>query len=542
MTTSAPSSSSSTAATTTTQEQSGALTMRPGARSLLENRSYNIEFHGFLSNHAKHAVIALERLSAPQERVQEYWDEYTKMTPYGLALEKLDVSDWVDAAATIGTLFSNKWIDTKQDKWNTWRGKKIEWPEQVLFLNQELKDRFLQDTNKLVHFYASDLIISGIAGSLTHGIIHLGWAIDCGSPWMIAEGLAYLNFGHLGVNPSLLCWPAQDNIVDATAKEKETTTESESSIMDALIRVANVYESENLKTTWIDRVKAELNDTTNFHPELVCAGFQWELSKILSRPHAVATQMPSSLSLSSLLLSKEEGSIGTDDDGNDDDKLWREMYFATVYLYLATRNPDPNAAAGSKNGHEEEDRHETYHGNFLVLHLITSLWGLEHTVKAIAAGAPAEQNGGDDGDHNINNNNDIHSLTRKALGQFYATMICMLATSGTGFPSASALKDIQQEFPTKTTLNDDDDNDNDKNVMVDWTPTVRKGIAEQEEHNIKLVYVMKELWHRYHQWNGFYHAANAFTLTPNIGPVVVFVDKKEEEEEKQTGFKKLRAS
>jgi hypothetical protein len=460
-----------TAATTTSR----GILLRPVARNLLEDRQYNIEFYGFLSNHAKHAIIALDRLAAPEERVQEYWDDYTNVTPYSIALEKVDPSSWdplpivgVDESSSSSSrslLLANKWKDT-------WRGRKIQWQEQVVFMNQEL-ERLHHDTNQLVQLYAPDLIVSGMAGSLTHGIIHLGWAIDAQSPWMITEGLAYLNFGHLGIDPSLLSWQTEKND-DADA------TINEIGPMDSLIRVANIFESENLKTTWIDRVKAMYD--SSFHPELVCAGFQWELSKVLAQPHAVATQMPSWLSLSS-------------------DKLWQEMYYATVYLYLATRSKDPPPAA---NGGEEE-----MHGNFLVLHLLTSLCGLEQTVKAIAAGAATcATASGSDTNTGSSSAMDTSALTRKALGQFYATVVCLLATSVGGFPSASALKDIQQEFPA--TLND-------KNV--DWEPTVQRGIAEQEEHNIKLVYIMKELWNRYHHWNGFYQAANAFTLTPNLGPV-----------------------
>ena len=52
----------------------------------------------------------------------------------------------------------------------------------------------------------------------------------------------------------------------------------------------------------------------------------------------------------------------------------------------------------------------------------------------------------------------------------------------------------------------------------DWTDIVQRGIAEEEEHNIKLVYVARELWKRYGKWSGFSEAANSFTVTPSIGP------------------------
>eukprot|EP00951_Prasinocladus_malaysianus_P038926 scaffold431230_cov43-Prasinocladus_malaysianus.AAC.1 len=54
---------------------------------LLNNDQYHIEYNGFLSNHAKHAIIALHGLGATPKRVQKYWDEYTAVTTSGLKLE-----------------------------------------------------------------------------------------------------------------------------------------------------------------------------------------------------------------------------------------------------------------------------------------------------------------------------------------------------------------------------------------------------------------------------------------------------------------------
>jgi hypothetical protein len=385
------------------------------------DRSYDIEFHGYLSNHAKHAVIALDRLEASSERIQEYWDEYTSTTPYGLHLHKVDL-DW-DSDDVKSAIQDEK-------EWKKLRGKKQKWQELAMYLKKELDERFDGDTNQLIRTYATSDLLCGLAGALTHGIIHAGWAVDAQSPWMICEGLAYLNFCHLGVNPAKL----------------RSSRHKEASPMESFVRVARTFEAQNLQGAWVDKAKAAYDES--FHPELVAAGLQWQLSKVLKDAHPVATDLPSWL--------KEEKSL---------DRLWECIYKTTVWLYLATR--------------DEVDGH----GNFVVLHLTTSLWGLEQICRVVGE----------------------EQVTREALRQFYASTICLLATSG--FPSSKALEDIQEEI-----RHDEADE------ALDWTPIVKRGIAETEEHNIKLVYVMKELWNRYDRWGGFSEAARSFTLTPNVGP------------------------
>lgn len=152
------------------------------SQRLLADRTYDIEFNGYLSNHAKHAIVALDRLEAPDVRIQEYWDQYTLSTPYGISLHKLE-TPWDSAEPA------------SAEDWETWRGKKVGWQEMVKFLDEQNKN-----SNDLVTEYAPDLL-GGIAGALTHGIIHLGWGVDAESPWMIQEGLAYLNFCYLPASP-----------------------------------------------------------------------------------------------------------------------------------------------------------------------------------------------------------------------------------------------------------------------------------------------------------------------------------------------------
>lgn len=382
--------------------------------NLLRDATFDIEFKGYLSNHAKHAIIALEGLQATPERVQEYWDTYTHLTPYNLPLHRVEWNG-VDPCTPV--------------QWDEWRGKKVHWPQQVAFMNTELKQRFAGDTDALVREYATPSLLQGQAGALTHGIIHLGWAIDAGSSWMISEGLAYLNFCHLGVDDSKL----ETNVHEL---------EHENRLWESLVRVAKTFEEENLRDEWVQKSKMSHDET--FHPELVVAGFQWQLSKVLHDAHPVATQLPGWIQTTPL------------------ESLWENLYKDVVKLYLATRDENGN-------------------GSFLILHAITSLWGLEHTVRLI----------------------DKESVSRHALGHYYSMLVCLLATSG--FPALSTLEKARVDFEA----------DNEK---MNWDLIVKRGIAEIEEHNIKLVYVSRELWRRYGRWGGFSEASKSFTLTPNIGP------------------------
>jgi hypothetical protein len=61
--------------------------------TLLNDQSYHIEFNGFLTNHVKHAVIALNRLGALPQRIQEYYNTYVKCTTYGYGLEPVRSSE-----------------------------------------------------------------------------------------------------------------------------------------------------------------------------------------------------------------------------------------------------------------------------------------------------------------------------------------------------------------------------------------------------------------------------------------------------------------
>jgi hypothetical protein len=380
------------------------------AQSLFSDRTFDIEFQGYLSNHAKHAIVALDKLGAPDERILEYWADYTTLTPYKIPLHKVE-TPWESVRPC-----------TAQE-WSEWRGNKIRWQEMVQFLDDQEKS-----SHQLVKEFAPDLL-NGIAGGLTHGIIHLGWGIDSQDPWMIQEGLAYLNFCHVP-NPPL----ESSGIVEPDAGT-------------SILRIAQEWQDLNLKDTWIEPSKEKYDES--FHPELVPAGFQWHLAKVLTDAHPVATKIPSWIREKPL------------------PEVWEELYHAAALIHLAARDAEGN-------------------GNFVVLHLLTSLWGLEKVCTVV----------------------DNEAVTRTALENYWAMAICLLCASTGGFPAKDQIESAVRAFPPEAIDEE----------SFDWTDTVKRGCAEEEEHNIKLVYVGKELWGRYGRWGGFSETAKSFILTPNISP------------------------
>jgi hypothetical protein len=208
-----------------------------------------------------------------------------------------------------------------------------------------------------------------------------------------------------------------------------------------------------LADAWIAKCRARYDAQSGFHEELIPAGFQWEFSKVLDQQHEIMYQLPTWL------------------DTMDVTSVLEELYKTCVLLYLITLDP--------KDGH----------GNFFVLHLITSLWGLEHVLHVI--------------------NDD--KISRAALKCYFALMIGLLSASTGGIPSVGAI-----DAMVAKTWSSFDSNNAQAFETKEWPSIVARAIPEEEEHNIKLVYVARELWRRYNHWTGFRQAAKAFIITSPI--------------------------
>uniref|UniRef100_A0A7R9YFR3 Uncharacterized protein n=1 Tax=Pinguiococcus pyrenoidosus TaxID=172671 RepID=A0A7R9YFR3_9STRA len=391
---------------------------------LLDNEEYHIEFNGYLSNHVKHAVVALHGLQASPADIQRYWDFYTECTPYGFHL------------APKGA----RGEPLRPAEWKQLLGKKQKYEELLQFFDDEEKQLGIEKT---LQKYAPS-VLPGSPGALTHGIIHLGWGLDANNRRMILEGLAYMVYSFVSTHP--------ERFVHGAVPE--------STPMESFLRIAEADRREGIQHQIFETAvnNDKYGEASNFHAELIPAGFQWQVAKVLEEGHPVLYQMPTWL------------------DELPVEEALKQLYKAVTLIYLTTAG-EPDAIA------DEES-----HGSFLALHLITSLWGAEK----IATHLPVDEQ-------------------RALLKTYYVTVLALLLTSSSGFPTVEALRGVEEKF-------DVNDATEESSVAADWEGILTRAIAEEEEHNIKLAYVARELWRRYDHWKAFRVAASTFTLTPDIGP------------------------
>lgn len=114
------------------------------------------------------------------ERVQQLYERnhglklktayrYTHVTPYGFKL---------DPEETHGGESIN------EQGMKELLGQKKKYPELLEFFDKELSNL---GEEKVLEKYAP-VLLPGLVAALTHGIIHLGWALDFGSRRMLVEG------------------------------------------------------------------------------------------------------------------------------------------------------------------------------------------------------------------------------------------------------------------------------------------------------------------------------------------------------------------
>ena len=428
----------------------------PVEEELLGSAQYHIEFNGYLSNHAKHAVVALAGLQAPPERIRGYWDHYTSLTPYGLKLEPAE------------SLGSDR-APLTEESWRRILGRKAPGDFAALLQFFDSEEQRLGGVDGILKKYGRDLL-PGAVGALTHALIHLGWGLGAKSRCMALEGVAYLAYSSVSVKPERFIHGKHPD---------------ETSPWQTLLRVAETFHGQQVPQ-WVECVKADerYSEAAGFRPELVKAGFQWSVAKVVTEGHPLMLEPPAWLDCMEYGAAVEE------------------LYKALTAVYLSSTTTTTTAAAapaaaaaaaaeggsgGPRAGRE---------GNFLLLHLLTSMWGLEQVMEQLQ----------DDADR------------RFALKCFWAAVVALLITSGR-MPSAERLDAAQNKYRGAHDAQDNTSGDDSSLPEGQgWEEIVRKALEEEEEHNIKLVYVGRELWRRYDRWSGFRVAASTFTETPNIGP------------------------
>jgi len=175
-------------------------------------------------------------------------------------------------------------------------------------------------------------LLPGCVGSLMHGTIHLGWALDSGNRWMIIEGLAYMAFSYVSCHtektfPAIHDGPGAHN-----------------SVLDSLLGIADAWQTDgDALRGWLETTLADekYSVSTGFHPELAVTGAQYNVAKVLAEGHPLIHATPVWI--------------------NDQDMptIWNQLYEAVTLLYM------------------------TKPGDFFILHLITSLHAMEQITNQL---------------------------------------------------------------------------------------------------------------------------------------------------------------
>lgn len=382
-------------------------------RDLLDDRTYHIEFNGHLTNHAKHAVVALTRLGASPERIRSYYDGYAELTPYGFALEAARGSEHA----------------ISETNWTDLFGQRTSFSAYCDFFDRQEREL---GTEEMLRRYLPPLV-PGWVGAFTHAAIHLGWALDVGHRWMTVEGLAYLAFS------SVSCHPERSTAAGGAGDAGEMA-------VDSLLRIAGVWEDDHALR---ERVEALVTDTASglaagIHPELVRSGLQFRNARMLTEGHPLIYRIPAWI------------------DDQDAAVSWEQLHYAVTLLYLARP------------------------GDFVLLHLITSL----HAMEQIADRVPADRR-------------------KDVVKCFWIGMLCVLFSEAL-LPGRTELATLHAAHVDAVDASPSRTGDS------GWDEIVRCAIDEEEEHNPKMAYVLRRQWERTGRRSIFRVAAAHFTTTPEL--------------------------
>ncbi|ELP69663.1 HAD-IA family hydrolase [Streptomyces turgidiscabies] len=375
---------------------------------MLNDRTHHIEFNGHLTNHVKHAVVALAGLGIAPERIKAYHDNYVTLTPYGCPVEP--------ARAPQQTVDDDNWLQLL--------GKREDFAAYCEFFDRREQELGMAEMLRR-HL---PRLLSGWVGALQHATIHLGWALDAGNRRMAIEGIAYLAFAHVD------CHPERTVVSEAYGAELPK---------DSLLRLAHYWEENRQELgAWVQNL---VDDTTaDIHPELLRSGLQHRIARMLGEGHPRIYETPGWVN------------------DRDTDASWDQLGYLVTLLYLA----EP--------------------GDFLLLHLMTAL----HAMRHIADALPAEQ--------------------RPEAVKCYWTGILGVLFSRGHFARPGKLTALDGLFDTAV------DDVTDPRWAREWSWLIARAAEEEEEHNPKLVYVMREMWHRTGGRSVYRVAAGQFTATPEL--------------------------
>ncbi|MFE4055271.1 HAD-IA family hydrolase [Streptomyces sp. NPDC059096] len=381
--------------------------------SLLDDSTYHIEFNGHLTNHIKHAVVALSGLGVDPARIRAYHDNYIALTPYGCRVEP--------ARSPQRVIDDSNWLELL--------GRRQDFAAYCAFFDRRERELGMAG---LLREYVPRLL-PGWVGALQHATIHLGWALDAGNRRMAIEGIAYLAFAYVDCHPER----ARPSGAPVTAGSLTAGPR------DSMLEIARHWEENGARLgPWVEDLVGGTGD--GIHPELMRSGLQYRIARMLGEGHPLMYETPSWV------------------DTQEPDTSWEQLAHLVTVLYL------------------------TEPGDFLLLHLVTAL----HAMRHIADALPAEEQ-------------------RRAVACYWTGILGVLFSRG-HFVTPSKLTAIDGLFDTAM------DDQDDPRWAREWDWHIARAVEEEEEHNAKLVYVMRELWRRSGGRSVYRVAAGQFTTTPEL--------------------------
>ncbi|MBU2706131.1 questin oxidase family protein [Zooshikella marina] len=253
---------------------------------LLNDKQYHIEFNGHLTNHVKHAVVALAGMNIPAQKIKDYYENYAKLTTYGFGLEPARASKYV----------------ISEENWKDFLGQRTSFSAYCDFFDLQVKKLGLD----IVLEKYMPTLLSGWAGAFTHATIHLGWALDIKSHWMAVEGLAYMAYAYVSCNPQR-----------AAITREQYTNEAP---FDSLQRITAYWNNHSTELSdWVETLvsNTESDKAEGIHPELIRSGLQYRIAKLLKVGHPLIYELPAWLK------------------SNDTSSVWDQLYYTVSLLYLA---------------------------------------------------------------------------------------------------------------------------------------------------------------------------------------------------------------
>ena len=159
-------------------------------------QNYYVEYDVYFINHSAHAIIALDRLGANPERIEEYMQYYLKYT------------------GNLSPPSRDKKVDLSPEEIMKRPGSMNSYYTRLTYYQDLLKQT--GSVNELIKQEFPKLM-NGIAAAILHGLIQLGYGCSAGDEHTMCEGLAYLHFASNPLNMYGKSWddgPEDTDILD----------------------------------------------------------------------------------------------------------------------------------------------------------------------------------------------------------------------------------------------------------------------------------------------------------------------------------------